>query len=86
MSDEDLVRHVAGSLGIDVAEARRVILDIAHYFSEPLETYIRRRHSECRSRGMRNEVIYGLLQRELENRPIAAPTLSVRQVRRIIYS
>lgn len=85
MSDDDLVWHVAGMLGIDPEHARKTITDILDYYHESLETYVRRRHAECKLRGMRNDDIFALLQRELTTRVVAAPPLSVRQLRRVIY-
>ncbi|UTT59436.1 hypothetical protein [Cellulosimicrobium cellulans] len=85
MFDHDLVQHIADSLGIEAPQARRVILDIASYFAEPVDGYIRRRHSECRSRGMQNDAIYALLQVEIQGRPFGAPQLTIRQIRRTIY-
>ncbi|RZS60656.1 hypothetical protein [Xylanimonas ulmi] len=85
MRDYDLVQHVADSLGTNTSEARRVIFDVVHYFAEPVDEYIRRRHLECRSRGMKNDAIYDLLKNEIQGRLFAAPQLSIRQIRRTIY-
>lgn len=85
MPDDELVRYLAGSLGVSTDEARRVVLDVLGYYDEPIQGYVRRRHGECRLRGMHNDEIYPLIQQELAERLVAAPRLSVRQVRRMIY-
>jgi hypothetical protein len=83
--DDDLVRRVADSLGIQTSEAARVIGEVIAYYHEPLESVIRRRHAACKLRGMTNDQIYPLLVTELADRVVAAPELSERQIRRIIY-
>ncbi len=85
MPDDELVRYLADSLGVSADEARRVVLDVLGYYDEPIEVYVRRRHGECRLRGMHNDEIYPLLQRELSGRLVAPPQLSMRQLRRMIY-
>lgn len=81
----ELVRHVAGSTGLPAPTAARVVADVMAYFSETTEEYVRRRHRELKQRGHRNERIWAVLAAELENRPVAAPPLTQRQLRRIIY-
>jgi hypothetical protein len=85
-ADPDLVRRIADSLGITGGEAERVIGEVIAYYQEPVEAFIRRRHAACKLRGMTNEQIYPLVAAELATRVVAAPTLSERQIRRIIYS
>ncbi|HWD01163.1 MAG TPA: hypothetical protein VG674_01690 [Amycolatopsis sp.] len=85
MPEDDLVRHVAGMLSVSPEHARKVIADILDYFNETVESYVRRRHAECQLCGMRNEEIFTLLQGELGARLVAAPQLSLRQLRRMIY-
>ena len=41
----DLVRHVAASTGLPEATAVRVVADIAAYFAESVEDFVRRRHA-----------------------------------------
>jgi hypothetical protein len=85
MIDDDIVQRVANSLGITESEARRVVGDIVSYYHEPLETYVQRRHEECRKGGLPNAEAYALIAAEAANRVVAAPALTERQVRRIIY-
>jgi len=83
--DRDLVDRVAASAGLTPAEAERVVEDILAWYREPVEDYVRRRHAHHRLYGKRNPEIFALIADELTGRLVAAPALSQRQLRRIIY-
>lgn len=83
--DPRLVRHVQDSSGLDVAEATRLIQDVLAFHDETVEEWVRRRHAELRAHGSRNEAIFARLREELPTTVVAAPELSERQLRRIIY-
>jgi hypothetical protein len=83
--DPELVTRVAESSGLSEAEARRVVGDVLAHYAEPTEAYVRRRHAELQLHGTRNAEIFGAIGRELEQRLVAAPTLTERQLRRMIY-
>ena len=83
--ETELVDRVAGSTGLTPAEAARVVDDVVAWFREPVEDYVRRRHAQHRLRGKRNPEIFALIERELAGRLVAAPVLSQRQLRRIVY-
>ncbi len=85
MSDNVLVSRVTASTGLSPADAARVIDDVIVYFAEPVEGFVRRRHAELRTFGMRNPEIFATLTAELATRVVAAPALSERQLRRIVY-
>ena len=85
MRDRDLVDRVAGSTGLTPAEAARVVEDVLAWYREPVEEYVRRRHAYHRLYGKRNPEIFALIADELADRLVAAPPLSQRQLRRIIY-
>jgi hypothetical protein len=85
MPDEELVRRVADSLGVSDSAARRAVGDVIAFHNEPVEAYVRRRHEECRQEGLRNAQTYALVAEELTGRIVAAPSLTERQVRRIVY-
>ncbi|MGO1056014.1 hypothetical protein [Crossiella sp. CA198] len=82
---DDLVRHVVVSTGLPPAVAARVVSDVMGYFAEPVEDYVRRRHRELKRRNRRNDDIWAIVAAELAGRPVAAPALSARQLRRIVY-
>ena len=82
---QELVDHVAASTGLPDAEAARVVDDVVAYFMESTEHFVRRRHRELKSVGLRNPEIWTRLGHELADRVVAAPTLTDRQLRRIVY-
>jgi hypothetical protein len=83
--DLDLVDRVAASTGLTPTEAARVVEDVLAWYREPVEDYVRRRHAYHRLYGMHNPEIFALIADELATRLVAAPCLSQRQLRRIIY-
>jgi len=83
--DPELVAHVAGSTGLSEGEAARVVGDVLAHYREPVEEYVRRRHTRLQLHGARNPEIYRTIAAELADRVVAAPELSERQLRRIIY-
>ncbi len=85
MHDRDLTDRVAASTGLPPAEAARVVADVLAWYREPVEHYVRRRHAHYQLHGTRNAEIYALIAGELAGRVVAAPQLSERQLRRIIY-
>jgi hypothetical protein len=83
--DPDLVRHVTLSTGLTPAEATRVVEDVLAFHRETVEDYVRRRHTELKTYGAKNAEIFSALSAELAGRLVAAPELSERQLRRIVY-
>ena len=82
---QDLASYLVASTGLPQATAVRVIADVTTYFSETIEQFVRRRHGELQRRQRRNEEIWPLIEAELRQRRFAAPGLSQRQLRRIVY-
>jgi len=83
---QDLARYLAASTGLPQATAVRVVADVATYFNETVEEFVRRRHAELRRRQYKNDEIWPLVAAELGQRRFAAPGLSERQLRRIVYT
>ena len=83
--DRDLIERVASSTGLTPAEAARVVEDVLAWYREPVDDYVRRRHTHHRLLGRRNPEIFALIADELADRLVAAPPKSERQLRRIIY-
>ena len=81
----DLARHVAASTGLTEATAARVVADVAAFFGETVEQFVQRRHEELHRRQLTNEQIWPVIGAELSARRFAAPNLSERQLRRIVY-
>jgi hypothetical protein len=81
----DLVEHVSATTGLDPAVARRVVDDVLAFHAEPVKDYVRRRHAELKTYGARNPEIFARIRAELDGRVVAAPRLSERQLRRLVY-
>jgi hypothetical protein len=82
---QDLVRYLAASTGLPQPTVVRVVADVVTYFSETAEGFVRRRHAELQARQYKNDEIWPLIAAELGQRRFAAPVLSERQLRRIVY-
>lgn len=85
MHNDDLVSQVASSTGLSQAVVARVIADVVAYYDEPVEDFVRRRHAHLKTYGEKNPAIFAQIGTELNARVVAAPPLSERQLRRIVY-
>ena len=84
--DSELVEQVSRTTGLSAADASRVVADVMAYLaSGTAEDYVRRRHRELQLSGVRNDDIFARVGAELRGRPVRAPELSARQLRRIVY-
>jgi len=81
-----LVDHLVAGTDLTPAEAQRVIEDVLAFYAEPVDEFVRRRHSELKTYGAKNDEIFARIATELGERVVSAPQLSERQLRRIIYS
>ena len=82
---EDLIAHLTHSSPLNAGEASRLIAEVVGYFSETAEVFIRRRHGELKARGLTNDRAFDQIAAELQQRLVAPPQFSLRQLRRIIY-
>ena len=82
---QELAVHVAASTGLPEPTARRVVADVTAYFGETVQEYVRRRHEELRRMQWKNDDIWPVIEAELASRRFAAPNLSERQLRRLVY-
>lgn len=81
-----LVDHLTKSSRLSASEAQRLIFEVLSYFGETPEAFVVRRHQELKQvEGMANDRIYARIECELATRLFAAPALTQRQIRRIIY-
>ena len=80
-----LVEHLERTTRLSRAEAERVVAEVLDYFSESLEAFVTRRHAELQGEELRNPEIFARLLAEARQRRFAAPTLSERQLRRMVY-
>ncbi|MFE0458478.1 hypothetical protein ACFW1A_04345 [Kitasatospora sp. NPDC058965] len=81
----DLIAHLTRTSVLGPGEAARVVAEVLAYFSETATEFVQRRHAELQARGLTNEQIFARLAVELPARRVAAPELSARQLRRIVY-
>lgn len=84
-TDPSLVTHVVESTGLTPAEAARVIEDVVAFHTENVEAFVRRRHGELKTYGAKNPAIFAKIATELADRVVAAPDLTERQLRRLVY-
>ena len=82
---EALLSHVVATTGLTPAEAARVIGDVVDCHAEPVEDVVRRRRAQLKTYGAKNPEIFARIAAELGDRVVAAPRLSERQLRRIVY-
>jgi heterodisulfide reductase subunit A-like polyferredoxin len=83
--EQMLVDHVVASTGLTPAEAARVIDDVLAFHAESVEEFVRRRHAQLKTYGAKNDEIFARIAEEVAGRVVAAPRLSERQLRRMIY-
>ncbi len=84
--DPDLVSHVVATTSLTEGEAARVIEDVIAFHAQAVEDYVRDRHAHLKTYGAKNPEIFARIAQELSERVVAAPQLSERQLRRIVYS
>ena len=81
----DLLEHLARTTTLPQRAAARLVDEVLTYFSESVEEFVTRRHSELQSEHLQNEAIFARIAAELRSRRFTAPPLSERQIRRLIY-
>ena len=84
-ADPELVARVVASTDLSPGEATRVVEDVVAYYAEPVADYVRRRHAHLKTYGAKNPEIFARIAEELDGRVVAAPRLTERQLRRLVY-
>jgi hypothetical protein len=82
---EELLAHLGRVTRASRSETEKVVRETLDYFAETVEQFVTRRHAELQAEELRNEEIFARIQAELAARRFAAPPLSARQIRRLIY-
>ncbi len=83
---QPLINHLCQHSDLTPFQARKTVNEVISYFSESAEDYVRRRHLEIKQEyGFTNPQIYQRIEAELTQLVFAAPPLTQRQIRRIIY-
>ncbi len=81
-----LINHLCNRSALTPSEARKIVDEVIAYFSETPEDYVRRRHLEIKQElGLTNAQIFQRIEIELAQLVFAAPALTQRQIRRLIY-
>jgi len=83
--DENFRNHLLNSYPVSEDLLDHILEDLGDYFALDVKEYIGIRHQQLQKEGRQNNDIYELIQKELDERRFAAPRLSIRQIRRIIY-
>ena len=81
----DLLAHLGRVTPLGPGELARLVDELLAYFSESIEEFVVRRHRELQTEELRNEAIFERLAAEVRQRRFTAPSLSQRQIRRLIY-
>jgi len=83
---QPLINHLRHSSDLSAAQAQKIIDEVIAYFAETPENYVRRRHQEIKQEtGLANAQIFARIEAEMAQLVFAAPALTQRQMRRIIY-
>ncbi len=83
---QPLLDHLAQVSRLSPAEAEKLVAEVIAFFRETPEEFVRRRHRELKqAEGWSNERIFETIEDELRGQVFAAPELSQRQIRRMIY-
>jgi len=83
---QPLIDHLCNGSALTPSTARKIVDEVIAYFAETPEDYVRRRHFEIKQElGLSNPQIFKRIENELAQLVFAAPALTQRQIRRIIY-
>lgn len=83
---QPLLNHLCNISRLNQTEAKKLATEVIAYFTETTEAYVQRRHRELKQdEGLSNVQIYQRIEAELKQIVLAPPSLSQRQIRRIIY-
>ena len=85
MDRSEFKRHVAATYGVPEQSFDNLWDEFLACFSMTLEEFVATRHLVHQRAGRRNAEIYGLILEETQGMRFAAPPLTERQIRRIIY-
>ena len=81
---DDLADHLVRTTGLEPRAVDWLISEVMAFYRETANDFVIRRHGELRRRGLPNAEIYQQITEELTTRPVRAPELSPRQLRRIV--
>lgn len=82
---EALLAHLGRVSGATRPVVAKIVGETVEHFSETVEQFVARRHAELQAEDLKNDAIFARIQDELRARRFAAPELSERQIRRLVY-
>ena len=71
--------------GLDRRAAERLVAEVLAYWAETPEAWVSRRHAELQAEGLTNDAIFARIAAELPERRFTSPSLTTRQLRRLVY-
>lgn len=81
----ELLDHIERTTRLSRGEAARLVAEVLAYFSDSVAEYVTRRHAQLQAEQRKNPLIFETIAAELQTRRFAAPPLTQRQIRRLIY-
>ncbi|NKB78163.1 MAG: hypothetical protein GKR96_14305 [Gammaproteobacteria bacterium] len=82
---QELINHLTHTTQLTPNQAHRLLDEVLAYFNEPIELFVQRRHQQLQDSGYKNVDIFSIIEQELISSRFPAPSLSIRQLRRLIY-
>ncbi|MEM7255095.1 MAG: hypothetical protein AAF493_27155 [Pseudomonadota bacterium] len=82
---DELISHLERQTGLSRARVEGLVSEVLAYFSDTPEEFVRRRHAVLQMTGLKNPAIFEVIHAELAALRFRAPSLSDRQLRRMIY-
>ena len=77
--------YVTTTYALNENDFERLLEDINVFYDLEIKDFIRIRHLELKSNGLKNDQIYAFLKKEIEARRFKNGQISERQIRRMIY-
>jgi hypothetical protein len=82
---DDLLDQLERTTQLPRGVLARVVGEVIEFQGETIDAFVRRRHRELQREGLGNEIIWSRISTELAERRFRAPTLTERQLRRLVY-
>jgi hypothetical protein len=84
--DKIFLDYLSSTTDLPEEVCTRLVLDVLNEYSETLEAFVKRRHTDLKATtDFKNAQIYDLIVAEIPTRRFAVDNLSARQIRRLIY-
>lgn len=77
--------YVTTTYDLGESDFDRLLEDLNYFYELELKEFIRIRHLELKTNGLKNSQIYSYLKKEIKARRFKSAEISERQIRRIIY-